>query len=118
MVTARPGGVSSVQYDPVAVDAGHIGIGIHAAQPDGHANEVEALGSDIGDILRVQKRRRRLVFWLGFLTLAVLGALWAGLSKDPRGNGFGGDVFVGAPAPGFSDIAYSDIGTHATGSVS
>ena len=75
------------------------------------------MSSDIGDILRVQKRRRRLVFWLGFLTLAIVGALWAGLSKDPRGNGFGGEVFIGAPAIGNPDTGLPDTGLIGTGSL-
>ncbi len=38
-----------------------------------------------------------MVFWGGFILILVLGALWAGLSKDPRGPGFDDAEFVGLP---------------------
>lgn len=64
------------------------------------------LSSEIGEILKTQKRRRRLVFWSGFLAILLIGTLWASLSKDPRGPGFGdegvriGMATVEAPSVG------------------
>lgn len=56
----------------------------------------EHVTADIRDVVAAQRRRRRVIFWIGFLTIAVVGSLWAGLSKDPLGP----DIFiVGAAAP-------------------
>lgn len=49
------------------------------------------MSSDVREMVNEQKRRRRLTFWGGFLAIAIVGSLWAGLSKDPRGPGFFGD---------------------------
>ena len=61
------------------------------------------MSSDVGEMVKAQRRRRRLVFWVGFLAILVVGALWAGLSKDPRGpGGFGDEVFISLGRPGSS----------------
>lgn len=49
--------------------------------------------SEIREAVSAQQRRRRMVFWLGFLAILVAGALWAGLSKDPLGPDFFEDEF-------------------------
>lgn len=46
------------------------------------------------DALKQQRRRRRLSFWIGFLSILLIGGLWAQLSKDPIGPDFiNGRVF-------------------------
>lgn len=52
---------------------------------------------DIRDVVAAQRRRRRLVFWAGFLAIAVIGSLWAGLSKDPLGPEFFDEFGLAAP---------------------
>ncbi len=57
------------------------------------------VSSGVREMVNEQKRRRRLAFWGGFFVLAVIGSLWAGLSKDPRGPGFFNDAgFEAEPA--------------------
>jgi hypothetical protein len=53
------------------------------------------LNPEIQDVLRAQKRQRRLKFWVGFAVIAVIGSLWAGLSKDPLGQGIFGFALIG-----------------------
>ena len=53
------------------------------------------LNPEIQDVLRAQKRQRRLKFWVGFAVIAVIGSLWAGLSKDPLGQGVFGFALIG-----------------------
>jgi hypothetical protein len=48
------------------------------------------------DVLKEQRRQRRLRFWLGFLAILLVGGLWAQLSKDPIGPAFGNDFVVEA----------------------
>ncbi len=48
----------------------------------------------VAQTLGAQRRRRRLMFWAGFLAILVLGSLWAGLSKDPLGPNFFGLVMA------------------------
>ena len=64
------------------------------------------------DVLKEQRRQRRLRFWLGFVAILLVGGLWAQLSKDPIGpafgNGFVGEAeedifFEDAPAEEFFD---------------
>jgi hypothetical protein len=38
---------------------------------------------DVRSVLRAQRRRRRVRFWLGFGVILLVGGLWAGLTKDP-----------------------------------
>lgn len=40
------------------------------------------------DVIRAQRRRRRLRFWLVFLAIAGVGSAWAGLTKDSLAPGF------------------------------
>lgn len=59
---------------------------------------------DVRSVLRAQRRRRRVRFWLGFGAILLIGGLWAGLTKDPArpalldqfgGPGFAVDAEVG-----------------------
>lgn len=56
--------------------------------------------ANVEQVVAAQRRRRRLRFWAGFGAIALIGGLWAGLSKDPLGPGiFGNDRgFVDQPA--------------------
>ena len=54
------------------------------------------MSDELRDVLATQRRQRRLRFWLGLGVLLLVGSLWAGLSKDPIGNGFDDVVIQGA----------------------
>lgn len=57
-------------------------------------NSVERGANDVEQVVAAQRRRRRLQFWLGFATIAIIGGLWAGLTTDPLGPGLFGDEGV------------------------
>lgn len=57
------------------------------------------------DVLKQQRRQRRLRFWFGFLAILLVGGLWAQLSKDPIGPAFGNDFGVEAE----EEIFFEDV---------
>lgn len=61
---------------------------------------MEVAATDVESVVAGQRRRRRVRFWLGFAVIALIGGLWAGLSKDPIGPGLfnEGVIFEDAPA--------------------
>lgn len=66
---------------------------------EGIRYSVERGPNDVEQVVAAQRRHRRLRFWLGFAVIALIGGLWAGLTKDPLGPGlFGDDAVFDAPA--------------------
>ena len=64
-----------------------VGVTAHRRAQD----DVVEMEPRLDEILRAQRRRRRLRFLAGFALLLLVGALWAGLSTDPLpGGGFFG----------------------------
>ena len=55
----------------------------------------------VGQVIRDQRRTRRVQFWAGFLVLLMCGLAWAGLSRAPL-SGFDRAIFdgpFGVPEP-------------------
>ena len=54
--------------------------------------------TDLREVLRAQRRRRLVRFWVGFVAILIVGGLWAGLTKDPVGPGRFGEAGFDEPA--------------------
>ncbi|MEM7324508.1 MAG: hypothetical protein AAF531_15570 [Actinomycetota bacterium] len=65
------------------------------------------------DVLKQQRRRRRLGFWVGFLAILLVGGLWAQLSKDPLNAPFAGEFqdFPAEPAVVEAELILEDVPT-------
>ncbi len=71
--------------------------------------DVDRGPTDVEQVIAGQRRRRRLRFWLGFVVIAVLGGLWAGLTTDPLGPGIFGDQNVVFDAPAAEVAEFDDF---------
>ncbi len=61
------------------------------------------MSQDLLHLLKAQRRRRRLGFWLGFVGILLIGGVWAQFSKDPIAPGFANDFVVEAEEEIFFD---------------
>lgn len=77
---------------------------------------MEVGATDVESVVGAQRRRRRLRFWLGFGAIALVGGLWAGLSKEPIGPGLFNEGFVEeAPAIEVGEFDDFEVPTTAVG---